>query len=122
MKFLLILHSDPAVWDGLSEADRAAHADGHDRFRALVRDAGELVDAETLADPAQTSVTRVEGDRTYVTDGSFLGGRVQIAGYYLVDCENRARAQELAALVPDAAVKGLGVEVRPVMSASGTEM
>jgi hypothetical protein len=45
-----------------------------------------------------------------------------MGGYYLVECESKERAIELAALIPDAKVDGLGIEVRPVMFESGVEM
>ena len=36
-----------------------------------------------------------------------------------LDCEDKDRAIELAAQIPDAAIEGLGVEVRQVMFADG---
>ncbi|MEV0898883.1 YciI family protein [Actinoplanes sp. NPDC049802] len=42
-----------------------------------------------------------------------------LGGFYLVDVENRERALALAAKIPDAAIDGLGVEVRQVMFADG---
>jgi hypothetical protein len=36
-----------------------------------------------------------------------------LAGYYLIDCESKERALEVAALIRDAKVDGLGIEVRP---------
>jgi hypothetical protein len=54
-----------------------------------------------------------------VTDGPFLEAKEFLGGFYLIDCESRERAVELAARIPDAAIKGLGVEVRQVMFADG---
>jgi hypothetical protein len=48
-----------------------------------------------------------------VTDGPYLEAKEFLAGYYLVDCESRERAIELAAMIPDAAFNAM--EVRPVM-------
>jgi hypothetical protein len=54
-----------------------------------------------------------------VTDGPFLESKEYLGGFYLIDCENKERAIELAAQIPDAAIEGLGVEVRQVMFADG---
>jgi len=54
-----------------------------------------------------------------VTDGPFLEAKEYLGGFYLVDCEDKDRAIELALRVPDAAIEGLGVEVRQVMFADG---
>jgi hypothetical protein len=45
-----------------------------------------------------------------------------MGGYYMVDCESQERACELAAMIPDAAIDGLAIEVRPVMFSAGAEM
>jgi hypothetical protein len=54
-----------------------------------------------------------------VTDGPFVEAKEYLGGFYLIDCESKARAIELAAQIPDAAIEGLGVEVRQVMFADG---
>ena len=53
------------------------------------------------------------------TDGPFLEAKEYLGGFYLVDCEDKDRAVALAARIPDAAIRGLGVEVRQVMFADG---
>ncbi len=63
-------------------------------------------------------VTR-KGDDYTVTDGPFAEAKEHLAGFYLVDCDDEARALEIAARVPDA-VWGL-VEVRPVLDTSEWE-
>ena len=42
-----------------------------------------------------------------------------MAGVSLVEVESRERAHELAARVPDAAIEGLGVEVRLLTFGAG---
>jgi len=65
-------------------------------------------------------VVRVRGGQPVVTDGPFLEAKEYLGGFYLIDCESKERAIELAALIPDAKIEGLGVEVRPVMFSDGT--
>jgi hypothetical protein len=69
--------------------------------------------------PSQSAVVRVRGGQPVVTDGPYLEAKEYLGGFYLIDCENKERATELAALIPDAKVEGMAVEVRPVMFSDG---
>jgi hypothetical protein len=80
---------------------------------------GELIITQALADPSQSAVVRVRGGQPVVTDGPYLEAKEHLGGYYLIDCESRERAIELAAQIPDAKVDGMGIEVRPVMFSNG---
>lgn len=119
MKFLISLHINPAVLDALTDEEKAAIGAGHGSFIEALKDSGELITTQALVDPSQGAVVTVRGGRTVVTDGPFLESKEFLGGFYLIDCENRERALELAARIPDAAVEGLGVEVRQVMFADG---
>lgn len=59
MKFLLMIHVDPAASDALSEEERKAGYDAHDAFIALTENSGELVGFAALADPASSAAVRV---------------------------------------------------------------
>ncbi|WP_067824229.1 YciI family protein [Nocardia inohanensis] len=118
MKFLLIMHSNPQVWEALTEEERTEVMRGHGAFMDTVTKSGELISTAALADPSQSAVVRVRSGVPAVTDGPYLEAKEYLGGYYLVECENRKRALELAALIPDAAVDGLGIEVRPVVFAA----
>jgi hypothetical protein len=45
-----------------------------------------------------------------------------MGGYYMVDVESKERAVELATQIPDAAVSGLAIEVRPIMFEAGFDI
>jgi len=64
-------------------------------------------------------VVRTQNGVPAVTDGPYLEGKEFLAGYYVVECETKERALEVAAMIPDARVEGLGIEVRPVMFSDG---
>ncbi|GAA2636872.1 YciI family protein [Actinomadura fulvescens] len=106
MKFVLTLYRDPP-WD-----DR-----DHEEFLTAAREAGELVGVLVPADPSTSAVVRVRGGVTTVTDGPYLDTGDQAGAHYLLDCDDRDRAVELAGLLPARAV-----EVRPLMGAAGMEM
>src|SRR6202050_3970092 len=119
MKFLLIMNVNTAVLDALTEDERNQIGAGHGAFMDTITKSGELIITQALADPSQSAVVRVRGGQSVVTDGPFLEAKEYVGGFYLIDCENKERAIELAAIIPDAKIEGLGVEVRQIMFSAG---
>lgn len=119
MQFLISMHINPAVLDALTSEEKAAVGSGHGKFIQALKDSGELITTQALVDPSQAVVVTVGNGQPVVTDGPFLESKEYLGGFYLVDCEDKERAIELAAQIPDAAINGLGVEVRQVMFADG---
>ncbi|WP_061292957.1 YciI family protein [Herbidospora cretacea] len=115
MKFLLIMHINEQIWDALTEEERQEVMSGHGPFMEAITASGEMVSTAALANQTQSAVVRVRDGVPAVTDGPFLEAKEYLGGFYMVDVESRERALELAALIPDAAIPGLGVEVRPVV-------
>ncbi len=121
MKYMLIMQVNPVVLDALTEEQRNAVMEGHGAFMDAIKASGEMVETNALAEPARSAVVRVRDGVPVVTDGPFLEAKEFMGGYYLVDCASRERALELAALIPDAGVDGLGIEVRPVVFSAGPD-
>ncbi len=119
MQFLISLYINPAVLDALTDEEKAAIGAGHGAFIEGLKKSGELLTTQALVDPSQAAVVTVRNGQPVVTDGPFLESKEFLGGFYLVDCEHRERAIELAAQIPDSAIPGLGVEVRQVMFADG---
>jgi hypothetical protein len=115
VKYLLVLHLNPEVMDALSEEEKQAVFSGHEKFMAVVKESGEMRGTVALAEPAKSAVVRVRDGAPAVTDGPYLESKEFLAGYYLLECESQDRAYELAAMIPDAGLDGMGVEVRPVV-------
>jgi hypothetical protein len=119
MKFLLIMHLNPGVWNSLTDDERAEIGAGHVAFIETITSSGEMITTQALADPSQSVVVRVRDGEVAVTDGPYLEAKEHMGGFYLIDCESHERAIELAALIPDAQVEDMGIEVRPVMFSAG---
>jgi hypothetical protein len=119
MKFLLSMHINPALFGALTEEERNEIGAGHGAFIDAITKSGELITTQALADPSQSAVVRVRGGQPAVTDGPYLEAKEYLGGFYLIDCDSRERAIELAAMIPDAKVDGMGIEVRPVMFSAG---
>ena len=114
MKFMIMIHMNPALWEGLGEDRQQAVMDGHRTLLKELTESGELVSTYGLGDPELSSVVSVRDGVPVVTDGPYVEAKEFLAGFILIDVEGRDRAHEVAARVPDAAL-GVGVEVRPVM-------
>lgn len=119
MQFLISMYINPAVLDALTDEEKAAIGAGHGRFLEALKASGELITTQALVDPSQAAVVSVRNGQPVVTDGPFLEFKEFLGGFYLVDCDSRERAIELAAQIPDTTIEGLGVEVRQVMFADG---
>jgi hypothetical protein len=119
VKYLVVLNINPDVLAALTEDEQQAIFSGHEKFLNTVKESGEFHSTVALAEPAKTAVVKVRDGVPAVTDGPFLEAKEFLAGYYLLECETPERAYELAAMIPDAGIEGLGVEVRPVVHEVG---
>jgi hypothetical protein len=120
VKYLLIIHMNDEAFADLSEAERNELMSYHEGFQKSLRESGEFVRTDALAAPDASAVVRVRDGVPTVTDGPFAEAKEYLAGYYIVDCETRERALEIAGRMAEAAF--VGVEVRPVMFTAGMEM
>lgn len=119
MKFLIMMYPDAEVLAALSEEDRNAVFQGHGAFMEEIKASGEFVGTLALAGTDQSSVVRVRGGAPEVSDGPYSDAKEVLGGTYIIDVKDRDRAHEVAAMIPDAAVEGLGIEVRPIVFSDG---
>lgn len=82
-------------------------------FNADLTRSGELVDAVGLVDPSQAKTVALQNGVPVATDGPFAESKESLAGYWIVDVENQARALDIAKHVV-AFTEG-PIEVRQVM-------
>ena len=123
MKYVILIHSNPVPWDHptqlFTDEGRALPAEQHaqmDRqFDALMKeitDSGEFVIAEALAAPESATIYGWTAEGHVATDGPYAETKEQLAGFFLIDCATRERAQEIAAVFSQ---PGGTVELRPAM-------
>lgn len=115
MKYLILMHVDPAVLEQLTPEQGTQIQEGHAAFMAQTKERGEFVGTQALADPRQTKVVRSVAGTQQTSDGPFVEAKEYLGGFYFIDVEDEARALELARLIPDTQIDGLAVELRPVM-------
>jgi hypothetical protein len=81
-------------------------------FTNTLAESGELIGTWGLAAPEQAKLVRAGKNGTPITDGVFPESKEYLAGFFLVDVPNEARALQLAAQLSSA-------PGAPVTSASG---
>ncbi len=122
MKFLVLIYDNPASREVFMSLPAEQRVAGLAAYRALDEEldaTGEKIVSSPLAYPEHTVQVRVADGATTTTDGPFAEVKEQLAGFYLLECDSRERAVEIAAKVPEAAF-GI-VEVRPLMDLSAFE-
>jgi hypothetical protein len=110
MRFLLLIHGDEDAEAALGAEERRAIVEEHMAFGERLRAAGQFVLGEALHGSEAAAVVR-PGRTPLVTDGPFTTKEI-VGGFYLVECESREEALELAAQVPES--PGIAVEVRQI--------
>jgi len=123
MKYVILIHANPDPWGHPSSRytpeGRTLPAEHHDeadrRFDALLAElnaSGEFVTAEALADPASSTLYSWSPEGHLATDGPYAETKEQLAGFFVLECESRQRAEQIAAQF---AQPGGVVELRPAM-------
>jgi hypothetical protein len=114
VRFIALIHNNPAAWQALSQDERDEHNRDADAYLERLTASGELVaGAVVLAHPSNARTVRVREGVPAVTDGPFAEGKEHLAGYYLLECESLERATEI--VTGDPSARFFAVEVRPVM-------
>lgn len=113
MKFLLLIHGDPAAQPAPGTPESQAEMSAYGEYTGRLAGAGALQDAQVLL-PAQTAttVTVRNGDARHAP-GAVHGGPSSLGGYYLIDVPQLDDALSWAAQIPGALTGK--VEVRPVL-------
>lgn len=123
MRYVLLVHSHPQPWGhptseflaehrALPEEERERLNRLFDEQLALLQESGELVGGEALGAPGAARLYRWSDGDPQVTDGPYSEREEHLAGFFLVDVESHARAEEIATSF---AGPGETVELRPTM-------
>lgn len=126
MKYMLMMNAPRGTggWgvQNWKPEDFKTHIEFMMRFGKELSDAGELVGAEGLDEPGKARVVRAGDDGgPLVTDGPFAETKEFLAGYWIVEVPNEARAYQIAAQASAAPGPGgkplnMPIEVRQIMS------
>lgn len=129
MKYVLLIHSNPQPWghptaDYVAEAqalpaeERKRLGDAFEAEMARMQENGELIGGEALGDTAAARLYRWGNGEPMVSDGPYSETKEHLAGFFLIDVESQARAEEIA---ENFCGPGETVELRPTMWPGGDE-
>ena len=115
MRYMLLIYSREGE---MSAEEEKAIAMTHHTVMNEARQRGIFHGAEPLMPTSTaTTVRRKDDGQVLVIDGPFAETKEQLAGYYILDCENIDAAVEWASKIPTACCGRQGsVEIRPIRS------
>lgn len=129
MKYVILIHANPEPWGhptgdltaegrAMSAAEHAVRGAAFEALMAEITASGEFVTAEALAAPTASTVYRWASGGSVATDGPYAETKEQLAGFFLIDCATRERAEEIAERF---AHPGDVIELRPAMWGDGDD-
>jgi hypothetical protein len=124
VKYVILIYANPDPWGHptsmYTPEGRRLSAEQHEemdrRFEALLEELSaseEFVTAEALGDPASSTLYRWDQKGHVATDGPYAESKEHLAGFFVIDCASRERAEEIAARF---AAPGDVIELRPMMA------
>lgn len=124
MKFMLMMNgprNSYEIFGSLSKDELRAHIAFMRDLSKYLRDSGEYVATEGLADPRQARRVKAGPDGAPVTDGVFPESKEFLAGFWIVDVASAERAYAIAAKASSAPGPGgrpinMDIEVREVLA------
>lgn len=110
MPYMLLIVEPVGQRELRSEAEGQAVYDRMLRFAGELQSRGLLLAAESLASQTKAARVKVRSGQPTVLDGPFAEAKEMIGGFFMINCETREQAVEIAARCP--AAEWATVEVR----------
>jgi hypothetical protein len=118
MKYLMLIYGNQEKWNSIPAEEWPAAIAKQEAFNRKYAGTGELIGAYGLADEVNAKLVRRQDGAPAITDGPYLETKEYIASFYLLDCENAERAEQIAADMPWADQDP--VELWPILHESPT--
>jgi hypothetical protein len=113
MRYMMLIYSGED--DAATPEDMRAVAGAHKAVMDEARHRGVFRAADPLEPSSTATTVRVNDGKALVTDGPFAETKEQLAGYYILDCQDLDEALAWAAKIPTACAGVAGcIEVRPI--------
>jgi hypothetical protein len=110
MRYVLLTALDES--SGLRDGEDDSISPEYAAFMKDAAEQGVLLGGERLRLTSDATTVRVRNGETLTTDGPFAETKEQLAGYFIVECNNLDEAIGVASRIPGA--KNGSVEVRPI--------
>lgn len=115
MKYLVLAYTGAQQWDeqSVSAEEIARICQEYAELEQRLKDSGEWLASEGLADHSQTVTVAKQDGKVIATDGPYVEAKESMVSYVLIDVADHARAPEIAQEL--VAMSGETCELRPVM-------
>ena len=114
MRYMMLIYTREKE-SGLTRDQHQELSSGHRAVMQETARKGILLGAEPLGTTATATTVRMQDGKAIITDGPFAETKEQLAGYYILECENLDEAIEWAAKIPTSCKGGEGcIEIRPM--------
>ena len=122
MRYMLLIYTQEDVMARGSQEEMELVRQGHAAVLQEARARGVLQAADPLKDTSTATTVRVQNGKATITDGPFAETKEQLAGYYILDCNDLDEAIAWASRIPTACGGLHGcVEIRPLRAIPSTE-
>jgi hypothetical protein len=113
--YLLAIYGREDIWSKWTTERMEVHMAAHAAYEQELRDAGVLVVPGLLPFSWESKTVRVRDGETLVDDG-VPGTRLQLGGFFIIECGDIDEAVAWAAKMPNAALarEENEVQVRPI--------
>lgn len=92
MKFVCLIHVDPSLMAGMTQADHdALDARNYEEDQALLR-SGRLITAGPLGEPHTATLVRERNGKVSMTDGSYAETKEHLGGLVIIEAASREEA------------------------------
>jgi hypothetical protein len=115
MRYMFLIYSrETEIAEGSPEDILKVRA-GHWAVINETKKNGLFCAGEPLRPTAMATTVRMAVGKPLITDGPFAETKEQLAGYYILECENLDEAIDWAKKIPTSCKGGTGcVEIRPI--------
>lgn len=113
MKYMLLLHSNPADGPAPNSPEFAESMQRWFAYTNALTQAGAYVSGDALHGVETATTVRVRDGERVVTDGPFIESKEALGGYYVIDVDDLDSALDWAARIPNVTIGT--VEVRPLL-------
>ncbi len=102
MRFIVLVHEDPAADASISEEQRAELDDQVFAYVSELERSGKLIAGGPIETPEKATVIRSNNGELSMTDGPYVETKEHLAGFLLIEVADRDEALKLAAQFPRA--------------------
>ena len=111
MRYVMLIHVSEETVMNMTDEERGTYFQEYGVFHEDVNKRGIWDGGAPLQPSANTTTVKIRDGETIITDGPFAETKEQLAGVYILHCDNLDEAIELAKQMPDAKLGA--IEIRP---------